>query len=81
MPVSLRTDNGPQFVSQEFELFIKEIGTERVLVTPYWPQANGEVERQNRSLLKSLRIAYSKGEDWWKELLRYLERIGLLLTL
>ena len=69
----LRTDNGPQFVSQEFELFLKHIGTEHVLVTPYWPQANDEVARQNRSLRKSLGITYSKGENWRKRLLHYLE--------
>ena len=47
---SLRTDNGPQFVSEEFQSFLKARGVEHRRTTPLWPQANGEVERQNRSL-------------------------------
>ena len=72
IPESLRTDNGPQFVSDEFQSYLSEIGTEHRLVTPYWPQANGEVERQNRTLLKSLKIAYAEGTSWRDELLRLL---------
>ena len=30
--------------------------------TPLWPQANGEIERQNRSILKRLRIAQAEVE-------------------
>ena len=36
------------------------------------PQANGEVERQNRSLLKATRIAQATGKDWHKELNKFL---------
>ena len=55
VPFSLRTDNGPQFVSEEFyESFLQAHGGEHRRTTPLWPQANGEVERQNRSLLKYL---------------------------
>ena len=32
-----------------------------------WPRANGEVERQNRSLLRAIRIAHSEGKDWKAE--------------
>lgn len=72
MPCSLRTDNGPQFVSDEFQQFLRENGIEHRSIPPYWPQANGEVERQNRSLLKALRIAALKGTPWQEELLRFL---------
>ncbi|KAJ8362198.1 hypothetical protein AAFF_G00390670 [Aldrovandia affinis] len=34
-------------------------------------QANGEVERQNASLLKRIRIAESEGLDWKRELRKY----------
>jgi hypothetical protein len=37
-----------------------------------WPQANGEVERQNRSLLKSLKIANLSGKDYKAELRKFL---------
>ena len=52
LPVSITTDNGPQFISEEFCKFVEEESIEHRRVTPLWPQANGEVERQNRSLLK-----------------------------
>lgn len=41
--------------------------------SPYWPQANGEVERQNRSLLKRLKIANALYGSWKAEMDRYLE--------
>ena len=37
--------------------------------TLLWPQANGEVERQNCSLLKCLQIAHLEGKNWRTELL------------
>ncbi|KAL9985305.1 hypothetical protein ACROYT_G007693 [Oculina patagonica] len=47
-------------------------GTEHRKTTPLWPQANGEVERQNKSLLKRMRIAQAKEKEWRKELRKYL---------
>ena len=57
VPFSLRTDNGPQFVSEGFESFLQAGGVEHYRMTPLWPQANSKVARQNRLLLKSLQIA------------------------
>ena len=37
-----------------------------------WPEANGEVERQNCSLLKCLQIAHLEGNNWRTELLVWL---------
>ncbi|XP_055633185.1 uncharacterized protein K02A2.6-like [Toxorhynchites rutilus septentrionalis] len=72
VPEMLRADNGPQFNSDEFERFCTEyeINLERTI--PYWPQMNGEVERQNRSILERLRIAQELGKDWRVELRKYL---------
>ena len=50
-PFSLKSDNAPKFVSQEFESFLASHGVQHQTSPPLWPQANGEVERQNRSLL------------------------------
>jgi hypothetical protein len=35
---------------------------------PYWPQANGEVENMNRSILKRLQICNNNGTDYKQEL-------------
>ena len=47
LPVSFTTDNGPQFISQEFQRFMEGNCIDHRKVTPLWPQANGEVKRQN----------------------------------
>ena len=68
IPHSLRTDNGPQFVSDEFRQFLSEMGIQHRRNTPLWPRANGEVERQNRTLLKTLKIAHAEQKNWNIEL-------------
>ena len=72
VPVGLRTDNGPNLISQEMESYLREMGIKHQLTTPLWPRANGEVERQNRSLLKSMRAFQAEGKDWRAELNKFL---------
>ena len=72
LPLSIRSDNGPQFRSEVFEQYLEDNGIEHRKTTPLWPQANGEVERQNRSLLKRMRIAQAEGKEWKKEVRKYL---------
>ena len=54
VPFSLKSDNGPQFINSECADFLKEHGIAHRHSSPLWPQANGEVEAQNRSLVKTL---------------------------
>nr|XP_034329426.1 uncharacterized protein LOC109619056 isoform X3 [Crassostrea gigas] len=68
LPLSITTDNGPQFVSDVFSNFMHENQIQYKRTTPLWPQANGEVERQNRSLMKRIRIAQSEKKNWKEEL-------------
>ena len=63
-PCSLRTDNGPLFISDHFKGYLEKNGIEHRRTTPLWPQANGEIERQNRTILKRLRISQAEGRDW-----------------
>ena len=60
LPLSLRTDNGLQFVSDYFKKYLNDNGIEHWRPTFIWPQANGEIERQNRNILKRLRIAQAE---------------------
>ncbi|XP_041471762.1 uncharacterized protein K02A2.6-like [Lytechinus variegatus] len=71
LPQTLHSDNGPQFVSQVFADYMRATGVHHHRVTPKWPQANGEVERQNQSLEKRMRIAHSEGKNWKEALLVY----------
>lgn len=54
LPISISTDNGSQFASEEFRKFI---GITQRRTTPLWPQDSGKVERQKRSPLKRIGIA------------------------
>ncbi|XP_056016755.1 uncharacterized protein K02A2.6-like [Ostrea edulis] len=72
LPVSITIDNGPQFVSEFFKTYCETNGIIHRRTTPLWPQANGEIERQNRSILKRLKIAQAEKKDWKSELLTYL---------
>ena len=62
VPVGLRTDNGSNLVSEEMENYLEEMSIVHHRNTPLWPRANGEVERQNRSLLKAMRVDQADGK-------------------
>lgn len=51
--------------------FCKEWGIKLFNTIPYWLQQNGEVERQNRDILKRLKISQALKQDWKQELLYY----------
>ncbi len=52
---TLRSDNGGEFTSKEFNSFCKEPGITRELTTAYNPQQNGVAERKNRSIIEVVR--------------------------
>jgi hypothetical protein len=68
----IQTDNGQPFPSAEFEDYLRRLNIKHRFSTPYWPQQNGEVERQNRTILKTLKIARLEGKNWKDELNKYL---------
>ena len=68
LPHSMRTNNGPQFISEEFRHFMEEYRTEQAKGIPYWPPSNGEVEHHNETLLKILRIAKIEKADFKREM-------------
>ena len=72
LPETIKSDNGPQFKAEEFSAYLAQQGIIHHKVTAKWPQANGEVERQNRSLHKRMQIAQAEGKDWRRELTKYL---------
>jgi putative transposase len=46
----LITDNGPQFIAKDFKEFIRIAGMTHVKTSPYYPQANGKIERWHKTL-------------------------------
>eukprot|EP00117_Sycon_ciliatum_P019451 scpid51755/ scgid17629/ Uncharacterized protein K02A2.6 len=63
LPEEVVSDNGPQFRSAEFNRFLAQMGIAHRCTPPLWPQANGAVERMNRTIGKVLRAAQLDGRD------------------
>ena len=67
---TLCTDNGGEYVSKEFEEFLKYKGIRYELTVPYPPAQNGVAERLNRTLMESARtmIRFARLPDsYWGE--------------
>ena len=73
-PMTIKSDNGPQFRSDEFGDYCTHYAIQHLRVTAKWAQANGEVERQNASIMKRVRIAQAAGLNWKKELRTYVAK-------
>lgn len=64
-PKKLLSDNGTQFTSLTFQSICKILGIQNLFTTTYHPQANGQVERFNRTLLAALRhYVADHPRDW-----------------
>ncbi|RXN18549.1 putative protein K02A2.6-like protein [Labeo rohita] len=64
MPEIVKTNNGPPFNSYCFVDFSAYLGFKHRKVTPYWPKANGEVERFMRTLKKTIVTTNAEGKPW-----------------
>ncbi|XP_038106617.1 uncharacterized protein K02A2.6-like [Culex quinquefasciatus] len=71
-PQTITLDNAKQFVGVEIQEYCKTHGIYLNHSAPYWPQENGLVEKQNRSLLKRLKISHALNRDWKQDLREYL---------
>lgn len=57
-PKAIRTDNGPEFTSNDFELWCTEMGIQLQFIQPGKPMQNGYVERFNRLYREAILDAY-----------------------
>ena len=71
LPKMTATDNGANLISSEFNNFMDEYGVCHCVVTPYWPSANGEIERFNRVLHIANQTAHVEGRLWLKNLTNF----------
>ncbi len=53
--VKLRTDNGTEYLSTEFQEYLKSREIQHELTVAYTPQQNGIAERMNQTLMESAR--------------------------
>ena len=59
---TLRSDRGGEYLSQEFDDYLKECGIISQLTPPATPQWNGVSERRNRTLLDMVRSMMSQAD-------------------
>ena len=50
-----RTDNGREYLSNEFQKYLKDSGIQHNTSVEYCPQLNGKAERLNRTLIEKAR--------------------------
>ena len=70
---AVRSDNGGEFISKEFDALLAERGTIRERTAAHTPQQNGVAERVNRTLLNPIRAMLHDGQldnSFWDEALR-----------
>ncbi|XP_063690927.1 uncharacterized protein LOC134823403 isoform X1 [Bolinopsis microptera] len=68
IPICLVTDNGPQFVSDETEGYLKSCGIKHVTVPTYSPKSNGICERLVQSFKSALKKMSVTSKDVCKNL-------------
>ena len=57
-PSSIKTDNGPAYISRHFKQFLQSFSINHITCIPYNPQAQGIVERVHHTL----KMQIQKGE-------------------
>ena len=66
----LRTDNGGEYMSKDFQAYLTSKGIEHQLTVPHSPQQNGVAERLNCTLMESVRAMLSHSNlpnKFWAE--------------
>ena len=63
-PLELHTDKGANFESKLIKELCEVYSIEKSRTTPYHPQADGMIERFNRTLLDAIRAHGEKLTDW-----------------
>ena len=63
LPDQVVTDNGPQFMSEEFVTFLKSQGVKHVQSAPYHAASNGLAERFVQSLKQALNASKDDGRS------------------
>ena len=72
IPETFKSDNGPPYNSHKMKIFAQTLGFKHKRITPYWPRANGEIERFMRTLNKMMRTAIIDRKDWKQHLNSFL---------
>ena len=64
-PHTIHTDQGSAFDSKIFKQIMSQLGIKKTRTTPYHPQADGVVERMNRTLEAMLKATVQENQSDW----------------
>lgn len=73
LPRDIVSDRGPQFASAFWKDFCRLLGATASLTSGFHPQSNGQTERMNQELEKSLRCMASRNPRAWSQHLLWVE--------
>lgn len=81
IPDVVQSDNGSNFVSNEFKAFLQTLGIEQYLSKTYHAQSQGRQERQTQQLKHAI-ATYSKENklNWVDSLFRYQSRCNQMIN-
>jgi hypothetical protein len=71
-PYMIHTDQGVQFESNLFQEMCRLLQIQKTRTTPYHPQSDGMVERNNRTILTMLSAFVNEHQNDWDEHLPYI---------
>jgi transposase InsO family protein len=69
IPQSLATDQGAAFMSHQFKEFVASLKVKLLNSSPYYAQANGQVESSNKILIKFIKKKVEEHPRRWHEVL------------
>ena len=72
IPEQLVSDNGPQFLSDEFKQFMTANGIKHIRSSPYHPASNGAAERMVQTLKLALKADHKSGVSLEQSLANFL---------
>ena len=71
-PEQLVSDNGPQFIADEFRAFMRSNGIKHIKSAPYHPATNGLAERFVQTFKQALRAAMTEKKPLSQKLANFL---------
>lgn len=71
LPSQLCSDNGPQFNSQLFKEFLRQLGVTHITTSPYHPRSNGMTERAEQEAKKLLKKCSRNRVDFYMAFLEW----------